>query len=130
MQAGDRDLFAGADGIGQGRQMGHGFEGTDAEHGDKYQGATYMGGIRVFFRPPVLGRRLSSSFRPPWPGVRKIGACAASNTRRDCSTMISNSSRSATPRPIWSKICFAILPASADASQAIGDGYWAVQSGN
>jgi len=24
-----------------------------------------MGGIRVFFRPPVLGRRLSSSFRPP-----------------------------------------------------------------
>jgi hypothetical protein len=34
--AGDRDLFAGADGIEQGRQMGFGFESTDAADGDNF----------------------------------------------------------------------------------------------
>jgi hypothetical protein len=34
--AGDGDLFAGADGIEQGRQMGFGLESTDAAHGDNF----------------------------------------------------------------------------------------------
>jgi hypothetical protein len=34
--AGDRDLFASADGIKQGRQMGFGLESTDAAHGDSF----------------------------------------------------------------------------------------------
>ena len=109
--------------------MGHGLEGTDAGHGDKYKGGNLYGRNPCFL-PAAYPWPPPKFLVPPWPGVREIGACAASNTRRDCSTLISNSSRSATPRPIWSKICFAILPASADASKAIGDGYCAVQSGN
>ena len=59
-QAGDGDLFAGADGIELGRQMGHGLEGTDAGHGGHFNKLATSSSDFVFSGPS----RRRSSIRP------------------------------------------------------------------